>query len=204
MRTLLARRHAELAAGATALGWKVGINAPALQEHFGLRGPIVGYLTDATELTQGQPVAVDGWRQPMLEVELAIRIGRHGGVAAVAPALELVDLDLAFDRIEPILAGNIFHRGVLFGADLARPHLQDLEVLVTRAGEEVARGGPIEDPEASVDVVGSFLRAHGAALAPGDRIIAGSLTPPLAVAPGDHLDVSYGPLGSLGVSFSPA
>jgi 2-keto-4-pentenoate hydratase len=202
MRTLLARRRAELAAGATAVGWKVGMNAPALQEHFGLGGPIAGYLTDATELVPGQPVAIDAWAQPMLEVELAIRIGPGGAVAALAPALEVVDLDLAFDRIEPILAGNIFHRGVMFGADMARADVRALPVVVTRRGEEVARGSVTEDPGTSVAMVKSFLLVHGAELLPGQRIIAGSLTPPLAVAPGDHLHVSYGTLGSLSILFT--
>jgi 2-keto-4-pentenoate hydratase len=202
MRTLLARRAAALAGGAVALGWKVGINAPALQEHFGLTGPIVGYLTDATELAVGQPVAVDGWRQPMLEVELAIRVGPGGGIAALAPALEMVDLDLPFDRIEPILAANIFHRGVLFGADVVGASVDELTVVVTRAGEELARGGVTEDPEVSVAAVRSFLETHGAVLRPGERIIAGSLFAPLAVAPGDHLEVSYGSFGSFNVEFS--
>ncbi len=47
----------------------------------------------------------------------------------------------------------------------------------------------------------SFLAAHGAALQPGDRIIAGSMVPPLAVASGDTLQVTFGPLGELSVRF---
>jgi 2-keto-4-pentenoate hydratase len=202
MRIQLARRHTELAAGATALGWKVGFNTPAIQGHFGLHTPVVGYLTDATALEPGQPVAIDGWHQPMLEVELAIRIGNGGSISAIAPALELVDIDLPFDRIEPILEGNIFHRGVLFGTDVADADVHDLKVVVTREGNEVASGALTEDPAASVEMVRSFLGSHGADLSPGDRIIAGSLTPPLPVAPGDHVDVSYGSFGSFSVDFS--
>jgi 2-keto-4-pentenoate hydratase len=52
-----------------------------------------------------------------------------------------------------------------------------------------------------VAFVRSYLSAHGAALRAGDRIIAGSMVAPLAVAPGDSLDVAFGPLGRLGVSF---
>ena len=39
-------------------------------------------------------------------------------MAGLAPALELVDLDLPFDDLEPILAGNIFQRGVVFGDEV--------------------------------------------------------------------------------------
>ncbi|MGP0031918.1 MAG: hypothetical protein ACLPVF_15605 [Acidimicrobiales bacterium] len=203
MRTLMARRRAELRSGAAAVGWKVGLNAPALQAHLGLSGPVVGYLTDATALAPGRPAAIEGWRQPMLEVEVAVRIGGGGEVAALAPALELVDLDLPFDRIEPILAANVFHRGVLFGNDVVGADPADLQAVVTRAGHEVGRGRLTEDPEDTVAWVGAFLHAHGAALCPGERIIAGSLIAPLPVAPGDDVEVSFGALGALSLSFLP-
>jgi 2-keto-4-pentenoate hydratase len=57
-------------------------------------------------------------------------------------------------------------------------------------------------PEVTLDVVRAFLLAHGALLAPGDRVIAGSLITPLALAPGDDLVVTYGPLGTLQVAFN--
>ncbi len=37
MRALLARREAELAGGARPVGWKIGFNGPAIQQHFGLQ-----------------------------------------------------------------------------------------------------------------------------------------------------------------------
>ena len=45
-------------------------------------------------------------------------MGDDGTVAGLAPALELVDLDTSFDDIEPVLAGNICHRGVIFGDEV--------------------------------------------------------------------------------------
>jgi 2-keto-4-pentenoate hydratase len=202
MRALLARRSAELAGGATAVGWKIGFNTPAIQTHFGITGAVVGYLTDTTVMNAGRPIDLAGWQAPALEVEVAIRVGHGGGVAGLAPALELVDLDLPFDRLEPILAGNVFHRGVVFGAEVDGADLSQLAVDVVKDGHSVADGRLQERPEATVEVVRQFLEAHGGRLEPGERIIAGSLIAPLAVAPGDRLDVSYGTFGSLGVSFS--
>ncbi len=66
----------------------------------------------------------------------------------------------------------------------------------------VAEGRLAEDPATTVAFVRSFLAAHGAALAAGDRIIAGSMVPPIAVAAGDTLHVTFGPLGELGISFT--
>jgi 2-keto-4-pentenoate hydratase len=201
MRSLLARREDELRGGAQSVGWKVGINVAALQEHFGLDGPVVGYLTDATVIEPGQPISLNGWDRPALEVEVAITIGADGGVASLAPAIELVDLNLGFDDIGPILEGNIFHRGVLFGAEMTNLDVRALGVSVEKSGERVAEGSLTELPEVTVEVVRGFLRAHGADLVPGDRIIAGSLISPMGIAAGDDLLVSYGPLGDLRVSF---
>jgi 2-keto-4-pentenoate hydratase len=203
MRLLLARRSREVADGAVPVGWKIGFNTPAVQEHFGLSEPIVGYLTDTGVSADGATVAVGGWTAPAVEVEVAIRVGDRGEVGGLAPALELVDLDLPFDDLEPILAGNVFQRGVVFGGEVPGVDPWAVRVAVTRSDETVAEGGLSEDPATTVAFVRSFLAAHGAALVPGDRIIAGSMIAPLAVAPGDALHVSFGPLGELGVSFGP-
>ena len=66
----------------------------------------------------GATVSLAGWGAPAVEVEVAVRVGADGAVAGLAPALELVDLDISFDDIEPVLAGNICHRGVIFGDEV--------------------------------------------------------------------------------------
>jgi 2-keto-4-pentenoate hydratase len=202
MRTLLARRAAEIDAGAARVGWKIGFNAKGMQEHFGLDGPIVGYLTDSTLCAAGEPIAIGSWQKPALEVEVAIRVSGDGGVAALAPALELVDLDPALRDIEAILAGNIFHRGVVFGPELVGVDVRDLRVSVAGPHERLCTTGRlVEAPGTTVDIVRAFLAAHGAELLPGDRIIAGSLIAPLPLEPGDALEVAYGVLGALTARF---
>ena len=201
MRSLLARRDAALAVGATPVGWKIGFNTPAIQEHFGLSEAVVGYLTDAGVSPDGATVALAGWSAPAVEVEVAIRVGDAGEVAGLAPALELVDLDISFDDIEPVLAGNVCHRGVIFGDEVPGVDPWAMVATVKRDGSPVAEGRLVEDPETTVRFVRSFLAAHGAALVRGDRIIAGSVVAPVTVAPGDELDVSFGLLGHLAVHF---
>ena len=182
-------------------GWKIGFNSPVIQEHFGLSEPVVGYLLDAGVVADGATVAVADWVAPAVEVEVAIRVGDDGGVAGLAPALELVDLDMPFDGIEPVLADNICQRGVVFGDEVPGADPWAMVATVTRAGgrtgvgEVVAEGRITEDPAQTVAFVRTFLAAHGAALEPGDRIIAGSVVAPIAVAPGDELHVDFGPAG---------
>jgi 2-keto-4-pentenoate hydratase len=201
MAALLERRAAELDAGAAPVGWKIGFNTPAIQKHFGLSDPVVGYLTDTGVTPDGAAVDLTGWTAPAVEVEVAIRVDDHGEVGGLAPALELVDLDLPFDDLEPILAGNVFQRGVVFGDEVPGVDPWAVKTEVTRAGAVVAEGSLAEDPATTLAFVRSFLAAHGAALQPGDRIIAGSMVPPLAVASGDTLQVTFGPLGELSVRF---
>jgi 2-oxo-hept-3-ene-1,7-dioate hydratase len=214
MRAQLARRDVELADGARQVGWKIGFNTPAIQQAFGLSDPVVGYLLDRGVTTDGATVSLDGWTAPAVEVEVAVRVGDDGGVAGLAPALELVDLDISFDDIEPVLANNICQRGVVFGDEVPGVDPWAVVANVTRdravrdgggadSGQLVAEGGRIsEDPATTVDFVRSFLAAHGSSLEPGHRIIAGSVVPPIPVAPGDSLDVDFGPLGRLSVRFA--
>jgi 2-keto-4-pentenoate hydratase len=137
-----------------------------------------------------------------VEVEVAIRVGADGGIAGLAPDLELVDLAISFEDIEPVLAGNICHRGVLFGDDVPGVDPWAMVAAVTKDDAVVAEGRIVEDPATTVAFVRSYLAGHGATLDTGDRIIAGSVVAPVAVVPGDELRVSFGPLGDLSVSFS--
>ncbi len=201
MRALLARRDVALAAGAAPVGWKIGFNTPAIQQHFGLTDAVVGFLTDTGVSPDGATVSLAGWGAPAVEVEVAVRVGNGGEVAGLSPALELVDLAEPFDDIEPVLAGNICHRGVIFGDEVPGVDPWAMVATVTRAGDVVAEGRLVEDPATTVTFVRSFLAANGATLQPGDRIIAGSVVAPVAVGPGDELRVDFGPLGQLSVAF---
>ena len=202
MQTLLARRTDDLAGGANGIGWKIGFDTPAIQEHFGLSDAVVGYLTDTRVVEPGSTVPLAGWVAPAVEVELAVRVGDGDAIAGLAPALELVDLDISFEDIEPVLAGNICHRGVVFGAEVPGADPLAMAATVTKDGEVVAAGRLTKDPAITVAFVRSYLAAHGGGLEPGQRIICGSVVPPVPVAPGDALDVSFGPFGALRIAFS--
>ena len=206
MRVQLARRDGELADGARQIGWKIGFNTPAIQQHFGLSQPVVGHLLDRAVVPDGSTVELAGWTSPAVEVEVAVRVGQSASgaptVAGLAPALELVDLGISFDDIEPVLGANICQRGVVFGSEVPGVDPFSIAVDVTKNGEPAGQGVLLEDPALTAAFVGSFLAAHGAALEPGQRIIAGSLTAPVAVAPGDALSVTFGPLGALSIRFS--
>ena len=157
MRSLLARREAELAAGAAPVGWKIGFNTPAIQEVFGLDDPVVGYLVDSGVSPDGAVIPIGRWGAPAVEVEVAVRVGDDGGVAGLAPALELVDLDVSFDDIEPVLAANVCQRGVIFGDEVPGVDPWAMVAVVYKADHEIATGAITEDPRDTVAFVRTVL-----------------------------------------------
>jgi len=216
MAAQLARRQEQLTAGEEPIGWKIGLNPPAAQEKAGISAPVTGFLTDATVLATGGRYTIDG-ADVSVEPEVAVRLGTDldagagagagsAAIASLAPALEVVDLDRDVSEIEAVLAGNVFHRAVVFGDELEGAHsLAGLGFRVLRGSEPEAEGDVVE-AAGHLDTlllgVTRFLDAHGAALRAADRVICGSLVvPPLAANPGETIALDLGPLGRVEVGF---
>ena len=205
MRAQLGRRDAELVAGAGSLGWKMGLTVPAVQESLGLSGPVAGFLTTGTQVADGTELSLAGFTMAMLEPEVAIHVGEDGAVAGLGPAIEIVDIDLPFEDVEAILAGNVFHRAVVLGPAVAGATVEGVTARVSLRGEEVAsaEAAPVVgDPADVISFVSDWLAPYGGSVSPGEVIIAGSITPPQPVAPGDSASVDLGPLGSLALRFA--
>jgi 2-keto-4-pentenoate hydratase len=190
---------AKRAAGAELIGWKIGLNAAPVQRHLGLSSPVIGHLTSTSLVAAGSTHELAGATRPGVEPEVAIRVGPGGSVASLGPAIELVDLDPAITELEPILAGNVFHRGVVLGPE-ATGDLGELVATVKRNGaveQQTAFAETGEDPEAVVAIVSERLELVGEELRDGQVIIGGSLTPIVSVKAGDLVEVELGALGSL-------
>lgn len=203
MARLLARREELLAGGARPLGWKLALGAPAALETLALTGPVVGFLTAATQVASGGAVAVGEWQAPKLEPEIAIHLGPGGdGVAAIGAAIELADLDRPPTETEEVLAGDIYHRGVVLGEPGPRPD-GPLAVTVERDGEQVAE---TDDAEATVGrlddlaaYVSGYLERFGAESREGEVIISGSTVPMLEITAGESWAASVTGVGRVEV-----
>lgn len=198
---MLDLRRKLLDEGAKPLGWKLGFGAPAALEKLGIDRPLVGFLTDRTLLPDGATAHVGDWVKPMLEAEVAVRVGADGRIDGYAVAIELADLDPPPEDAGAIVAGNIFHRHVLLGE--FRDPVEQLTATLTRDGEELGR---TDTPDA---LTGEYARlvevvreVAGDELRAGDVIITGSIFPPVEVHPGDTLTAEVAPLGSLSVSIA--
>ena len=214
-----AMRRQMLAAGARSVGWKVGFGAPASLALMQITAPLLGFITDSTVLESGATVAATGWDRGIVEFEVAVRLGQDLGpgssaaqsrdaVSAVGPAIELanVDLQVAATGVEEIVAGDIFHVGVIYGAmDADRAGL-DITGLVARIlidGVERAATADLQattgDYARIVTTVADTLAANGETLRAGDTIITGSVIPPIPVTEGREFTFALEPFEPISV-----
>jgi 2-keto-4-pentenoate hydratase len=187
------------------VGWKIGLNAPPVMEALGIDRPVIGWIASGTTLEPPAEFPTAGGTRVGAEPELAITVGDGGAVAGLAPAIEIVDIDKPFDDLTAILADNVFHRGVVLGSASGPQPLAGITARVEVDGTveaELDLAEAVGDPADTIAVVAGRLEEMGETLEPGDRIIAGALTPILWAQPGTAVSVDLGPLGAVGLAFA--
>jgi 2-keto-4-pentenoate hydratase len=202
MRTQLRRRQETLHAGAQHVGWKIGLNIPEVQQQLGIEEPVLGHLTTATVVEPGGEFDGSGASKLMAEPEVAIEVGEGQGIAGLAAAIELVDIGRPprGEGVEGIVADNIFHSAVVLGESQSGSPPEHVRATVQVNGEERASADLSDDLAEVVQVAARRLAEAGEELRPGDRIIAGSITPQVGpLSPGDDLTVEVAGLGTLQV-----
>ena len=194
----LVRRRERLAQGAEHIGWKIGFNLTAIQERLGTDAPVTGFLTTDGLLDDGATWSL-GDGEVLVESEIAVEIGEDArSIAALLPALELVDPPDLELELEQILAGNVFHRAVVFGPRVETDRPGAVRVLVN--GDEQHAIDAEQAGAALVAMVAAAaarLEAVGERLVPGDRIITGILCPPHAAQAGDRVRLEVEGLGAV-------
>lgn len=216
---LVARREL-LKAGHKALGWKLAFGGPAAMQRLGTNAPLVGFLTDHGLLPSGSVVSLAGWKKPAAEPEIAVHLGKDlpGGadrataiaaIAGLGPAIELADVHHHSDDVEGTLARNIYQRHVVIGTKdtrFAGGALEGLTGRVIRNGAELAKVTELEtltgELIAIVSHTADLLASFSEKLEAGQIIIAGSIIPPLWVAPGEELVFHLEPVANIAIRFS--
>jgi 2-keto-4-pentenoate hydratase len=211
-RQLEARRRL-LDAGARPIGWKLGLGTAAAMEQHGTSAPLVGHLTDRGVREPGSAVAIGGWDKPTAEPEIAVHVARDvpagadrdavaAAIAGLGIAIELVDLGAG--ELEDILAGDIFHRGVVLGPPVGGVALDELRGAIVLGDEAQYVGEPLAlvgDPVTALAHLASHLAAFGETVRAGEVLITGSIVPALALARGQRLEYRLEPLGELALRF---
>jgi 2-keto-4-pentenoate hydratase len=191
------------------------LNVPAVQQQLGIDAPVIGHLTSATLIEPRSAHSMSGGKRVGVEPEVAIHVQRAvegaaaadralDAIAALGPAIEIVDIDASLRDVQSIVAANVFHRGVLLGSPSAGRDLHGMSAQLLIDG---APAGQVVDVARALDLgeivsrVADLLASAGERLEPGDVIISGSVTPIAWVEPGSEATLELGRLGSLGVTF---
>ena len=208
----VASLRTRLDAGMPRLGWKVGINVPEVQRKLGLSRSLLGWLDGDRVFVSGSEVPLPSGGRVHVEPELCLRIGSSvgstanrdtasGAVAAIAPALELVDYARAATSLADVIAGSMFHYATVLGSwQSPRADLDIASAVRLRAGStdsEVARSDlvPLHLGDL-VLFVAELLEEMGQQLLPGDHILTGSFTAKaLPLLPGEEAQASLGDFG---------
>ena len=154
---------------------------------------MLGYLTSASQLPQGGSYQDTAASLLHADAEIALKIGIDGEVTGFGAALELVDL-AGPDDPERIVAGNVFHRAVVFGPCGGTSAAGSLCRLLVDGQVRAQAAIPETDYPRVVDEVVRLLATVGERLQPGDRLITGSIVQ-VPVTVDDHVVADLGPLG---------
>lgn len=212
-------RQQRVRAGEQVRGAKLGLTSVAKQQRMGVAQPIVGFLTDAMEVTASAVAGrLTGWTQPRIEPEIAFRTAHDlsapltlaeaaRAVDAVTVAAEVIDsryVDYRF-LLPDVVADSTSAAGYLLGrfAPLARP--DDLsgvpcELEVDGRVRHTATGAAIlGQPLLALVHLSRHLAERGETLPSGSVVLAGALTDAVPLVAGRSYVVRMGDLGTLTV-----
>lgn len=221
MTAQLACRRELLNAGIEPLGWKLAFGSPAAMTRLRITAPLVGFLMRSALVPSGSAVSIAGWTKPAAEPELAVYLGKdlHANsnrsavmqaIAALGPAIEVADVDHPSDDVEGTLARNIYQRHIILGrkdAGRAGGIIPGLTARVAQNSCEVANTNDLEALTGKLIEIlrhlADLLAASGELLRAGQIVIAGSITPPIWVRPGEEILFHLDPIDTISVRFEP-
>ncbi|WP_133491313.1 2-oxo-hept-4-ene-1,7-dioate hydratase [Alcanivorax sp. 24] len=217
----------KIADGRKLIGHKIGLTSRAMQVSSNINEPDYGALLDDMLFDEGTDIPCNRFIVPRLEVELAFMLGKplsgpdctlfdvYDATEYVIPALEIIDARIqqvdaqsgATRKVFDTISDNAANAGVVMGGRAIRP----MDVDLRRVSAVLYRNGVIEEsgvaaavlnhPAKGVAWLANKLAPYGVGLEPGQLILGGSFTRPVAVRPGDTFHVDYGDLGAIACRF---
>ena len=204
------------AGGAQRTGAKIGATNPAALAAFGLKESTSGELFTIGAVADGGVLASAGLIHPKIECEVAFRlkadlVGPHvtpeqaaAAVESVHAAFEVADARTAGWNVKmpEMIADNVFQANYVLaeGLPLAERDLAAETVTLLVNGTEAARGAGanvLGSPLNALAWLANHLAARGKQLYAGDIVLAGSLTPLVAIKAGDQLEAVFSSIGSV-------
>lgn len=217
----------KLAAGRRLKGHKIGLTSRAMQQSSQIDEPDYGALLDDMFFETGADLPMSRFIVPRVEVELAFVLGKRLAGAEctlydalnatdfVVPAIEIIDARIeqvdaktkAPRKVFDTISDNAANAALVLGGRPVKPFDIDLRwvaALCYRNGvieESGVAAAVLNHPANGVAWLARKLAPHGVSLEPGEVILAGSFTRPVAARAGDVFHVDYGPLGAISCRF---
>ena len=213
----------KLARGAVVTGYKIGLTSRAMQQVMNIDTPDFGVLLDTMHFPSGSTIRASDFLDPRIEAEFGFVMKKPlagedvsieqvlDATDYVVPALELIsarstrtDPETGYTRnVFDTIADNAANAGYIPADQGFSPAEVDLRfsgALLYHNGEieESGLGGAVMDhPANGICWVCKRFARHGVGLEPGQFVLSGSFTRPVAIKPGDELVADYGALGKI-------
>ena len=198
--------------GSKLVGHKIGLTSRAMQVSSNITEPDYGALLDDMLFDEGTDIPFNRFILPRVEVELFDVLDATDWVI---PALEIIDARIqqidpetkATRKVFDTISDNAANAGVVMGGRAVRPHEIDLRkvpAVLYRNGvieESGVSAAVLNHPAKGVAWLANKLAPYDVTLQPGQIILGGSFTRPVAASPGDTFHVDYDMLGSISCRF---
>jgi 2-keto-4-pentenoate hydratase len=212
--------------GQPIVGWKIAATSLAGQQHIGVDGPLAGRLFAHRVLPGGATLSLDGIAMRLAEAEFTFRFRDAlpkrdeaytveevlAAVDTLHPAIEIPDsrfLAVARAGAPQLIADDACASWYLLGAaTTADWRSLDLAAHPVRAYREdtlIAQGSGanvLGDPRIALTWIANELSRYDDGLHAGQFVTTGTCVVPMPIAPGDHLRVDFGVLGTIEAQFS--
>jgi 2-oxo-hept-3-ene-1,7-dioate hydratase len=214
--------------GRVVAGRKIGLTSRVMQQSVNITEPDYGVLYRDMFYGDGDTISFDRFIAPRIEMELAFVL--HSPLRGpdcsifdvlrateyVTPAIEILDARIQMTdpdtkstrTIVDTISDNAADAGIVVGGRPVGPSEVDLRwvsALLYRDGgveESGVAASVLNHPANGVAWLANRLWGHGVELQPGQVILAGSFIRPVWVRPGDQFHADYGPLGTIGFTFT--
>lgn len=217
----------KMADGERLVGYKIGYTSRAMQKALNITEPDFGVLLDSMVIPDGGEIEAAKFCDPRIEAELAFVLkerlaGEHvtifdvlNATDYVVPALEIIAArshrkhpETGYTRkVVDTVADNAGNAAIIMGGRPIKPDAMDLRwcggiLYLNGVIEETGLAAAVlNHPANGICWVAKRFAPHGVALEPGQIILSGSFTAPVAVGAGDTIHVDYGPLGGVSCRF---
>ena len=218
----------KLARGAKVSGYKIGLTSRAMQQAMNIDTPDYGVLLDEMHFANGSTISAGDFLDPRIEAEFGFVMKKAlfgedvtledvlDATDYVVPALELIsarstrtDPETGYTRnVYDTIADNAANAGYIPGDIQIDPNTTDLRhagalLYVDGSIEESGLGGAVmEHPAHGIRWVCKRFAPHGIGLEPGQFVLSGSFTRPVAVKGGTVIKADYGSFGEINISFT--